>query len=117
MIKVFSFLITTVITLVFCLGQFRELNIFTIDALRFGLITAILGQIASFELLSYAAKKVSSVTMDTLTTTELPVAMLLTWLIWGPFPNVVRVSILTIMVIAILCLTFEQSRFVVYSSF
>ncbi|WP_146552695.1 DMT family transporter [Rummeliibacillus sp. SL167] len=109
-IKVFIFLIATTIALVFCFGYFEELNLFTGEALKFGFITAILGQIASFELLSYAAKNVSSVTMATLTTTELPVAMLLTWFIWGPFPNFVRISGLAIMVISILWLTFEQSR-------
>ncbi|WP_106767534.1 DMT family transporter [Paenibacillus faecalis] len=115
-IKVFIFFIATIIALVFCLGQYRELNLFTIDALKFGFITAIWGQIASFELLAYAAKNVSSVTMATLTTTELPVAMLLTWFIWGPFPDFVRVSGLAVMVIAVLWLTFEQSRSVAQSS-
>lgn len=108
--KVFVFLIATIIALVFCLGQYEKLHLFTTNAISFGFITAILGQIIAFELLSHAAKNVSSVMMATLTTTELPVAMLLTWFIWGPFPNIVRVSGLAVMVIAILWLKLEQSR-------
>ncbi|KMN45655.1 DMT family transporter [Bacillus sp. LK2] len=113
--KVFIFLIATIMVLVFCFGQYEKLHLFTTDALSFGFITAILGQIVAFELLSYAAKNVSSVMMATLTTTELPVAMLLTWFIWGPIPNVMRISGLAIMVIAILWLKFEQSRSVTVS--
>lgn len=116
-VKVFIFLIATFIALVFCIGQYRELNLFTIDALEFGFITAILGQIVTFELLSYAAKNVSSVTMATLTTTELPVAMILTWIIWGPFPNTISALGLVVMVTAILWLTFEQSRTVSHRLF
>ncbi|MGE7625351.1 DMT family transporter [Viridibacillus sp. NPDC096237] len=108
--KVFVFFIATILVLVFCLGQYEKLHLFTVDALSFGLITAILGQILAFELLSYAAKNVSSILMATLTTTELPVAMLLTWFIWGPIPNFMRISGLAIMVMAILWLKFEQSR-------
>lgn len=108
--KVFVFLIATIIALAFCLGQYEKLHLFTTNAILFGFITALLGQIIAFELLSYAAKNVSSVMMATLTTTELPVAMLLTWFIWGPFPNSVRVLGLATMVIAILWLKFEQSR-------
>ncbi|ADC51504.1 drug/metabolite transporter (DMT) superfamily protein [Alkalihalophilus pseudofirmus OF4] len=108
--KVFIFLIAAIIVLFFCLGQYDQLNLFTFDALLFGVVTAILGQILVFELLSYAAKNVSSVLMATLTTTELPVAMLLTWFIWGPMPNFIRITGLSIMVTAILWLKFEQSK-------
>lgn len=114
--RVFIFLIATAIALVFCLAQYEKLRLFTTSAVSFGFITAILGQIIAFELLSYAAKNVSTVIMATLTTSELPVAMLLTWLIWGPFPNVVRILGLIIMVIAILWLKFEQSRSIIPSA-
>lgn len=111
--KAFIFIIATIIVLIFCLSQYRYLHLFSIKALSFGLLTAILGQILTFELLSYAAKNVSSVIMATFTTVELPVAMLLSWFIWGPYPNFTRICGLATMLIAIIWLKYDQSNTVV----
>lgn len=107
--KVIVFVIATLTALVFCLINYRELNLFTVNALSYGLITAILGQILSFELLSYAAKKINSALLATLPTTELPVAMLLTWCIWGPMPNVLQILGMLVMLFAIIWLKSEKT--------
>ena len=108
--KVFIILIATIIAGVFCIFEMDQLSIFTKNAFIYGLIAAILGQILTFELMSYAAKKVSSVLMGTLTTTELPVAMILTWVIWGPIPNTIKIIGLLLMLFSILWLKYEQSK-------
>jgi drug/metabolite transporter (DMT)-like permease len=115
--KVFIVLIATIIAGVFCIFEMDQLSIFTKNAFIYGLIAAILGQILTFELMSYAAKKVSSVLMGTLTTTELPVAMILTWVIWGPIPNTIKIIGLLLMLFSILWLKYEQSKEEIKSSY
>ncbi|MFB1049448.1 DMT family transporter [Paraliobacillus sp. JSM ZJ581] len=108
--KLFIFFVATILVGIVCIFRIEELTVFTKDALIYGLITAILGQVLTFELMAYAAKKISSAVMGTLTTTELPVAMILTWTIWGPLPNLVKIVGLLLMLFSILWLKYEQSN-------
>ncbi|HWL24824.1 MAG TPA: DMT family transporter [Ureibacillus sp.] len=108
--KVFIITLATILVAVFVMFKMNQLTIFTKDAFSYGLITAILGQILTFELTAYSAKRVSSVVMGTLTTTELPVAMILTWVIWGPIPTIIKIVGLLLMLFSILWLQYEQSK-------
>ncbi|MGK9185462.1 DMT family transporter [Priestia filamentosa] len=108
--KLFIIFVATIVVGIVCIFKTDELTIFTKDALIYGLIAASLGQILTFELMAYAAKKISSAVMGTLTTTELPVAMVLTWTIWGPIPNLIKIIGLLLMLFSILWLKYEQSK-------
>ncbi|EPZ43813.1 DMT family transporter [Alicyclobacillus acidoterrestris] len=76
-------------------------SIFAWHNVIFGLVTSLMGQIVTFELLMFAGKRLHSTLLGTLTTTELPAAMILSWLIWGPRPSLLQICGLIIMVLAI----------------
>ena len=106
--KPFVFLIATMIALLIIIFNKSSINILSLEALLFGMITATLGQIITFELLSFAAKNSRPVIMAALTTVELPVAMVVTWIIWGPFPSLIKYIGLIIMVISVIWLKLDE---------
>ncbi|MFC0561543.1 DMT family transporter [Halalkalibacter alkalisediminis] len=106
--KPFIFLIATVIAIVIILFNISSINIFSLNALLFGTVTAALGQIITFELLSFAAKNTRPVIMAALTTVELPVAMVVTWVIWGPYPTLIKYIGLFIMIGAVIWMKLEE---------
>lgn len=108
--KIFIIIIATIIASMFCLYNIEEISIFSKNALIYGFIAALLGQILTFELTVYAAKKIPSTILGALTTTELPVAMVLTWIIWGPSPTIFKLFGLIIMLFAILWLKYDPSQ-------
>jgi drug/metabolite transporter (DMT)-like permease len=108
--KTFIITIATLLALIFCVTHLDSISLFTKDAFIYGLIVAVLGQIISFELMSYAAKRISSMFLGTFTTTELPVAMILSWIIWGPSPNIRKLTGLVFMVFSIVWLKYEQTK-------
>ena len=52
--------------------------------------------------------KVSSISMATLTTIELPVAMIISWILWGPLPNFMKILGLIITLVSIIWLVYEE---------
>ncbi|WP_246117220.1 EamA family transporter [Shouchella miscanthi] len=106
--KPFVFLIATMIALLIIIFNRSSINILSLEALLFGMITATLGQIITFELLSFAAKNSRPVIMAALTTVELPVAMVVTWIIWGPFPSLIKYIGLIIMVVSVIWLKLDE---------
>ena len=96
-------------TTLFCsIFYIQDISLFTINTVTYGTIIAILGQIITFELLMFSTKRVSSIGMATLTTRELPVAMVVSWTLWGPLPNFLKVSGLIITLLAIIWLIYEE---------
>ncbi|MDI9261098.1 DMT family transporter [Alicyclobacillus sendaiensis] len=83
-------------------------SIFAWQNIIFGLVTSLMGQIVTFELLIFAGKRLHSTLLGTLTTTELPSAMILSWLIWGPPPSLLQICGLIIMVLAIVWMKFAE---------
>lgn len=110
-IKVYIFIIATLTTLVFGAFNIKDISLFNFNTVTYGLIIAILGQIVTFELLMYSTKKVSAISMATLTTIELPIAMILSWILWGPVPNLVKIAALIITLSSIIWLTYEEYTF------
>ncbi len=110
-IKVYIFIIATLTTLVFGAFNIKDISLFNFNTVTYGLIIAILGQIVTFELLMYSTKKVSAISMATLTTIELPIAMILSWMLWGPVPNLVKIAALIITLSSIIWLTYEEYTF------
>ncbi|KGX91126.1 membrane protein [Pontibacillus halophilus JSM 076056 = DSM 19796] len=106
--KLFITLISLIGALFVCLVNIEHLSIFSVEALTFGLLAAMLGQILTFELTIAAAKKIPSGMLGVFTSTELPVAMLLTWIIWGPFPTLGKLSGLTLMFLAIVWMNIQD---------
>lgn len=56
----------------------------------------------------FSTKRVSSISMATLTTIELPVAMIISWILWGPLPNFMKILGLIITLVSIICLVYEE---------
>lgn len=46
--------------------------------------------------------------MATLTTIELPVAMIISWILWGPLPNFMKILGLIITLVSIIWLVYEE---------
>lgn len=107
-VKVYMFIIAIATTLFCSIFYIQDISLFTINTVTYGIIIAILGQIITFELLMFSTKRVSSIGMATLTTIELPVAMVVSWTLWGPLPNFLKVSGLIITLLAIIWLIYEE---------
>ena len=107
--QAFIVLVAAIITVIFALMHLKLLSRLTNAALFFGGLSAILGQVLTFELLSFAAKRISSTTMATLTTTELVVAVGLSWAIWGPSPHIEQILGLILMFSSIIWLKRQKS--------
>ena len=108
--KTFIIIIAALLSAIFSVTNMDNITLFTKDAFFYGLMVAVLGQILTFELMSYAAKRISSMLLGTFSTTELPVAMILSWIIWGPSPNLRKIMGLVLMVFSILWLKYEQTK-------
>ncbi|EGQ2742805.1 EamA family transporter, partial [Staphylococcus pseudintermedius] len=107
-IKVYIFGIA-VITALFCsMFYIQEISLFTTNTIFYGSTIAILGQIITFELLMFSTKRISSISMATLTTIELPVAMIISWILWGPLPNFMKIFGLIITLVSIIWLVYEE---------
>ncbi|MBC8681313.1 EamA/RhaT family transporter, partial [Staphylococcus pseudintermedius] len=78
------------------------------NTIFYGSTIAILGQIITFELLMFSTKRISSISMATLTTIELPVAMIISWILWGPLPNFMKIFGLIITLVSIIWLVYEE---------
>ncbi|CEC08511.1 EamA-like transporter family protein [Salmonella enterica subsp. enterica serovar Paratyphi A] len=107
-VKVYMFIIAIATTLFCSIFYVQDISLFTFNTATYGIIVAILGQIITFELLMFSTKRVSSIGMATLTTIELPVAMVVSWILWGPQPNFLKVSGLIITLLAIIWLIYEE---------
>ncbi|NMK72991.1 DMT family transporter [Staphylococcus capitis] len=107
-IKVYIFAIA-VITALFCsIFYIQELSLLKTNVIFYGTTIAILGQIITFELLMFSTKRVSSISMATLTTIELPVAMIISWILWVPLPNFMKILGLIITLVSIIWLVYEE---------
>ncbi|MDT0714512.1 DMT family transporter [Staphylococcus epidermidis] len=107
-IKVYILAIA-VITALFCsVFYIKEISLLKTNVIFYGTIIAILGQIITFELLMFSTKRVSSISMATLTTIELPVAMIVSWVLWGPLPNFMKILGLIITLVSIIWLVYEE---------
>ncbi|HHP7503383.1 TPA: DMT family transporter [Staphylococcus aureus] len=107
-IKVYLFIVALMTTLIFSMFYIQEFSLLRLSTLLYGFTIAVMGQILTFELLMFSSKRISSIAMATLTTTELPVAMIISWIIWGPAPNFTKIFGLTITLVSILWLVYEE---------
>ncbi len=83
-------------------------SIFAWHNVLFGLVTSLMGQIITFELLTFAGNRLNSTILGSLTTTELPTAMLLSWSIWVPRPSALQAAGLCEMILAIVWMKVED---------
>jgi drug/metabolite transporter (DMT)-like permease len=102
--------IATVITASFGVTHPQLLSRLTVMSLVFGGCSALFGLILTFELLSFAARQISATAMAPWTTTELPVAVGLSWILWGPPPHVAQIVGLVLMVGSLVWLQYHEIR-------
>ena len=78
--------------------------------LFYGFITALLGQITTFELLAYSAVRIPPTLIAVLITLELPMAVSFSWIIWGPSPTLLNIIGLLLMVGAVGWIKYNQDK-------
>lgn len=108
--------IATIITASLGVMHPQLLSPLTAMSLVFGVCSALCGLILTFELLSFAARQIAPTALAPWTTAELPVAVGLSWILWGPAPHVTQLLGLVLMVGSLVWLQYHAMRSLVNHS-